>query len=121
MRRSAVGSVIGFILFLALLGFGGWAVWNAGYNQGLIEAAETTTEVVVRGPYYPGFGFGIFGILFAFLLFGFIFKLFFARRYWRRGPGAWSHDDYRNRMEQRMTEWHDEAHGRTPRPDTPRE
>lgn len=123
MRRSAVGSVIGFILLLALLGFGGWAVWNAGYQQGVIEAAETTTDVVVRGPYYPGFfGFGFFGIFLAFLLFALIAKAFFGRRYWRYGPGKWSgHDEYRGRMEEKMTEWHDEEHGKTPRPDTPRE
>lgn len=97
----------------------GYGVWDAGYQQGLVETADAAREVIVTP--YPGYyGFGVFGLVFkvflAFLLFGLLFKVLFGRRYWRRyrmdGP-----DHYRAKMESRMERWHDEAHGRTPRGD----
>ena len=102
------------ILLVAVIGGIGYGVWNAGYDQGLIDAADSTTEIVVRDGYRGGFfPFGaIFGIFFLLLLFKFAFG-------WRRwgahykgsGPGG-----YREHMGDRMSQWHDEAHGKsTPR------
>ena len=116
------GRILAVVLLLGAIGAIGFGVWNAGYQQGLVETVETTTDVVVTAPYYPGYyyGFGVFGLIFkiffAFLLFGLLFKFLFGWRYWRghRGEG---HEQYRSRMEERMTRWHDEAHGRRPPPD----
>jgi len=131
MRRSVIGTILATILILGAVGAVGYGVWNNGYNQGAIAAAESTTEVVVATPGYTGFaGYGFFGlffgIFFLFLLFGLISKLIFGRRYWRGGPGAWGkgwhgpqgHEEYRSSMEQRLTDWHEEAHGRPPTSDT---
>ena len=125
MRRSVIGTILATILILGAVGAVGYGLWNSGYQQGAIEATESTAEVVVATPVYPGYGgFGVFGlffgIFFLFLLFGLISKLMFGRRYWRGGPGPWEkgwhgpdgHDEYRSRMEQRMTDWHEGAHGR---------
>ena len=105
------------VLLIALIGGIGYGVWNAGYDQGVIDAADSTTEIVVNRPYDRGFfPFGaIFGFFFLFLLFGLLFKFAFGWRRWGRhykggGPGG-----YRAHMEDRMTRWHDEAHGRSPR------
>jgi len=114
------GKVVLVLLLIGTLGAIGYGVWNAGYQQGLVETVETTADVVVTTPYYPGlYGFGVFGLIFkiffVFLFFGLIFKFFFGWRYWRRhhdghgnGPGS---DHYRSKMEDRMNRWHDEAHG----------
>ena len=118
------GRFVLFILLLGAIGAVGYGVWNAGYQQGLLETVGSTADVVVA-PYYPGiWGFGVFGlffkILFLFLLFGLVAKLFFGRRYWRRHYNGEGHEQYRSRMEERMTKWHDEAHGRTPRSEVDR-
>ena len=121
------GRVLAVVLLLGAIGAIGFGVWNAGYQQGLVETVEVvesgTADVVVTAPYYPGYwyGFGVFGLIFkiffAFLLFGLLFKFLFGWRYWRgyhRGEGR---EQYRSMMEDRMKRWHDEAHGRTPPPD----
>ena len=120
------GRVVLVLLLIGTLGAIGFGVWNSGYQQGLVETVETTTDVVVTAPYYPGlYGFGVFGLMFkiffAFLFFGLIFKFLFGWRYWRGhhygpddGPGR---GHYRSTMEDRMTRWHDEAHGSLPRSD----
>ena len=118
------GRVLAVLLLLGALGALGWGIWNAGYQQGLVETVETTTDVVVTAPYYPGFfyGFGAFGLIFkiffAVLLFGLLFKFLFGWRYWRghyKGEGG---EGYRSHMEDRMKRWHDEQHGRRPPPDS---
>ena len=121
------GRVLLVLLLIGTLGALGYGVWNSGYQQGIVKSVESTADVVVTIPYYPGlYGFGVFDLIFkvffAFLLFGLIFKFFFGWRYWRGhhngspvGPG---HADYRSRMEDRMKRWHDEAHGAPPRPDS---
>jgi hypothetical protein len=115
------GRALLVVLLAGAIGGVGFGVWNAGYQQGLVETVETTTDIVVTAPYYPGYyGFGVFGLIFkvffVFLAFGLLFKFMFGRRYWRHYSGQ-GHDHYRSKMEDRMTKWHDEAHGRTPRSD----
>ena len=116
------GRVLAVLLLLGAIGAIGYGVWDAGYQRGLVETVGTTADVVVTTPYYPGYyGFGVFGLMFkvffAFLLFGLLFKLLFGRRHWRgyyKGAGP---DSYRSHMEERLSRWHDEAHGRRPPPD----
>ncbi len=107
---------IAAILLLVALAVGvSNGVWDAGYNQGVIDAAEST-EIIVTQPYRGGFfPFGaVFGFFFLFLLFGMMFKFAFGWRRWgghykRSGP-----DGYRTHMEERMSRWHDKAHGHSP-------
>jgi len=115
--RNAWGAFVVSILTLAGLGVGGYAVYQAGYRQGLLEDAG---EVVVHGyGYFPGFGI-FFGFIFLFFLFGIIGRFFFGRP-WRGGgygPRRWDHQEG-NPMEKRLEEWHEKAHspGRTYRSD----
>ena len=106
------------VLLISLVGAVGYGVWNAGYDQGLIDAADATTEIVVTQPRSGFFPFGaIFGFFLLFLLFGMMAKFAFGCRRWRDhhrgGPGR-----YRDHMQDRMSRWHDEAHGRTVDSDT---
>lgn len=111
MRGRAIGTAIGTLILVGLLGLAGWSVYQAGYRQGLVENA---TEVVVPGyGLFPGFGI-FFGFLFLFLFFGFISRLFFWRS-WRRGPHNahwrnWSGVEG-SPMEQKLAQWHEKAHG----------
>lgn len=109
MRRNIIGPIIGTVLALGGLGVGGYALYQAGYQNGL---AETASEVVVRGPhfFYPPFGI-FFGFIFLLFLFGFISRLFFWGR-WRRGwygPMPWN-DREGSPTERRLEEWHERAH-----------
>lgn len=111
MRGRAIGAAFGTLILAGLLGLAGWSVYQAGYRQGLVENAS---EVIVPGyGLFPGFGI-FFGFLFLFLLFGFISRILFWRR-WRGGPyrSHWKHGlaEEGSPMEQRLTEWHDKAHG----------
>jgi hypothetical protein len=121
MRRNVIGAVLVTILVLGALGAAAFGVYQIGYQQGLVE---TGAQVVVNTPgpgFYPGFwGFGFFGIffkfLFLFLIFGLIARIFFGRRHW--GPATyWSrdwHDGQTSPMDQRLSDWHQKAHGGGP-------
>ncbi len=118
------GRVFVSLLLIGAIGALGYGVWNAGYQQGLVETVGATADVVVTAPYYPGYyGFGVFGLMFkiffAFILFGLLFKVLFGRRHWRH-YGMDGPDHYRSKMESRMTRWHEEAHRGDPgtEPDT---
>jgi hypothetical protein len=126
MRRNVIGAVLLTVLVLGALGAAAFGVYQIGYQQGLVE---TGTEVVVNTPgFHPGYwgpgfwGFGFFGIffkiLFLFLIFGLIARLFFGRRHWGGGPGPyWAkewHEGHTSPMEQRLTDWHEKAHGAQP-------
>ena len=110
------GRVLAVLLLIGTLGALGYATWNAGFQQGIVESVETTTEVVVTTPYYPGFGafgfFWIFKLFFVFLFIGLIAKFIFGPRRWSHrgwGPGG-PPESYRSKMEERLTEWHRDAH-----------
>lgn len=118
------GRVMTVVLVLGLLGLVGYGVWNAGFQHGLVSSAAPAAEVVPAPGYYPGYwgfggfwGFGlIFRALFAFLIIGLIFRIFFGWGRWRGygrwygGPGPW--EERRNRMDDHLDRWHDAAHGR---------
>lgn len=111
MRGRAIGAFLGALLFAGLLGLAGWSVFQAGYRQGSVENAS---EVVVPAyGFFPGFGI-FFGFLFLFLLFGFISRLFFWRR-WRGGPFRAHWKDWSgvegSPMERKLADWHEKAHG----------
>lgn len=116
MRRNVI-AILGTIVVLAGLALGGYALYQAGYQNGL---AETASEVVVRGPrFFAPFGL-FFGFIFFLFLFGFAGRLFWGG--WRRGPyrGPWSELED-SPMERRFSEWHERAHepGRRHQSDDP--
>ncbi len=107
-----------FLGTIAALGFG---VWNAGYQQGLLETLDAANQVVVANPGPGYYGLGVIGLMFklffAFLLFGLFAKILFGRRYWRAHMEGGGHEGYRTHMEERMNRWHDKAHGVDPSSD----
>lgn len=106
MRRNIIAPIIGTILTLGVLGVGGYALYQTGYQNGL---AETASEVVVRGPhFYPPFGF-FFGFIFLLFLFGFISRLFSWGRWRGGGYGPRDHGEG-SPMEKRLDDWHERAH-----------
>ncbi|MGB7860568.1 MAG: hypothetical protein WBM90_08735 [Acidimicrobiia bacterium] len=116
------GRVVLVLLLVGTLGALGYGVWNAGYQQGLVETVETTADVVVTAPYYPAiYGFGVFGLIFkaffAFVIFGLIFKFFFGWRHWHRRGDDEGNGFYRSRMEDRLGHWHEQAHRSPPQPE----
>ena len=113
------GRIVIVLLLVGLVAAVGFGIWNAGYDQGVIDSAESTTDIVVttdRG-FFP-FG-AIFGLFFLFLLFGLVFKFAFGWRRWGGHYKAMGPGGYREQMERRMTEWHEQAHGRAPPSDEP--
>ncbi len=102
------------VLILAVIGGIGFGIWDAGYDRGLVDDADAT-EIVVQ----ERRGFSPFGLLFGLFLFIFILKFAFGWRYWRGGYKGYGPGGYRAHMEERMSRWHDEAHGRSPREDAP--
>jgi hypothetical protein len=128
MRRSVIGTVLITLLAVGALGAIGFGLWQMGYQRGLVETGAeviVNTGRAVQGWWGPGWGFGGFGffglffkVLLFFLLFGLIARLFFGPRRWG-GPGPyWARDWHEDQgpPEQRMTEWHDRAHGSQPNP-----
>jgi hypothetical protein len=114
--------LLAILLATVIVGGGIYAAYNTGFDDGAVAAtvaADSDAGTVVvpvdtfRGPYgrHGGFGFfPFFPILFLFLIFG-IF------RPWRwggpprggwGGGGGWGPP--REMMEERLSEWHRQAH-----------
>jgi hypothetical protein len=124
MRRGF--GLIGLVLTAILLGIVGVIAYNVGWSDG---AATHVAAGTVAPPYYygygPGPGFGIFGFLWflfvLFILFGLLRFAFFGRRHW--GGGGWGYKGGRGygipsgqktELEEKMHEWHKQAHGEQP-------
>lgn len=104
MRRNVIFPILGTIALVAVMAVGGYALYQAGYQNGL---TETASEVVVRGPRF----FAPFGLFFGFIFFIFLFG-FIGRMLWGwRGPyrGPWNYED-RSPDDRRLDEWHERAH-----------
>lgn len=132
MTRKMIGTVLITLLVVGALGAIGYGLYQTGFQQGLVEdgaqvVIDGTRDGFRGGWWGPGFGwgFGFFGvilkILFFFLIFGLIARLFFGPRRWGPpGPywgGRWG--EGHGPGDERLAEWHEKAHGRdpTPKPD----
>lgn len=131
MRRGfgLIGLVATAIL-LAVVGVIAYNIgWSDGVNTHLPQGAAAAPYYYGYGPHFWGAGFGIFGFLwFLFVLF-ILFSLarfaFFGRRMMRGGwgsgrgfygygPGKGHGHGIPSGIEERMQEWHEQAHGETP-------
>jgi len=105
MRRR--GIAIALILMIVAGVAIGVTAYNYGYNRGL-EHTGAAVQVVRYAP-----GFGLFPFFFVFpLLF---FSVIALSRAGRHGHGHWAHRPWdRPYVEERLGEWHDGQHDRTP-------
>ena len=132
--RTFAGIILSVVAILVIVGLGA-GVYNAGIQQGIIEAGRVPAGQVVQTGYHYGWGgAGVFGflipLLFVFILFGLIRAAFGGGRGWGhghrggygpgwgrdwdgdRGPGGW-----REERERRMADLHrrfHEAEGTSP-------
>lgn len=125
MNRTA--RLLAIMLTFVIVGVGIYVAYETGFDRGAVAASiaadigagdNGTGTVVVpidgfRGPYGWHGGFGFFPF-FPILFFILLFSLF---RPWRRGGGpgpGWNGESgwgpSREMMEQRMSEWHKQAH-----------
>lgn len=126
MNRTA--RLLAILLVTVIVGVGIYVAYRAGFDNGAVAAqiaednSETGTVVVpvdgFRGPYgwHGGFFFPFFPILFLFLIFG-VFRPWRwgggPGRGWNGGGGWGGRPDgalAHEMMEQRMSEWHKQAH-----------
>jgi hypothetical protein len=129
MKRSVVNTVLITLLVIGALGAIGFGVYQIGFQAGMVENGA---EVVVnhRGfdPWWAGHGVGLpaagifwifVRVLFFVLIFGLIARLVFGPRRWGWGPGAYwgGHPGPGHPMEDRLSEWHDQAHRGQTEPD----
>jgi hypothetical protein len=116
MNRTS--RLLAFLLVAVLIGVGVYVAYRTGFDTGAAVASADTgadggERVIVTRPYGWHGGFGFFPF---FLFFPFFFILLFALfrpwrwggRGWHEGPGGYGSP--RERMEERMTEWHRRAH-----------
>jgi len=109
----------GVVILLGLVVAGGAFGYNLGLARGLAQAAPVAVAPGGAPPlvYYPypwhwGWGFGfspLFGLLWLFLVFAMIRRLFWGWGGWRRGYGR--HRGFRG-IPPEFDEWHRRAHGR---------
>src|SRR5215218_9919342 len=126
--RTFAGIILSIVAISVIVGLGA-GVYNAGIQQGIIEAGRVPAGQVVTTGYHYGWGagFNLFDILiplfFLFILFGLIRAAFGGGRGWGhgyrggygdgpgrgwdadRGPGGW-----REERERRMAEMHRRFH-----------
>ncbi len=124
MNRRVIGVILLTVLAIGAIGAIGYGVFQAGYQIGVgsdLGSEAVRTQPVPwggwHGPGYgPGYGFGfglalVVKVFFLFLLFGLLGKLFFRGGPWRQGGWGGPPHHY---WEQRMGEWHQQAHGAQP-------
>jgi len=127
MRRGF--GLIGLVVTAILLVIVGVIAYNVGWSDGV--ATHLPEGTAVAPPYYYGYGphafgwgFGIFGFLWflfvLFILFSLVRFAFFGRRFWGggwgygRGMGGRHGYGIPSGIDERMKEWHKQAHGEQP-------
>ena len=126
MRRGF--GVIGLVLTSILLVVVGVIAYQAGWSEGF--ATHVPDGTAAAAPYYYGphfWGGGILGFLFFLFILFVLFRMlafgFWGRRMWGggwgygRGMGHGGHGWSGNvppALEERMKEWHKQAHGEPP-------
>ena len=133
MRRGF--GILGLVVTLIVIAVVGFFAYQVGYGDGFSQhVPQGTSTAVAPYPYYYGgfgphfFGFGwIFGLLF-FLFFVFLFFRIVAFGLfggWRRGGwgygrgwGMYGGGGIPPAIDERMKEWHRQAHGE-PAPSSP--
>lgn len=103
------------VVALLSLGVFGASMYDAGFAQGALDGGgRDLAETGFREGALIGFGVVsvFFKVLFAFLFFALVAKLFAFRRFAHAGAGGrWGdREEMRSRMEARLTEWHEKAH-----------
>lgn len=119
MRGGTWGRILAALVVVGGLALIAVSAYQAGYAEGAVT--DGGVRVVERMPLY---GFGVIGVmfkvLFFFLIFGLLARLFWHRPWHRGGPGhhmgPWGSPEewqeaMRARGEQRFAEWHERAHG----------
>jgi hypothetical protein len=115
-------------IFLAVVGVIAYqAGWSEGFAQHVPEAAGSTAAPIAYYPYYYGphfFGFGwIFGLLFFLFILFLIFRIASFGRWAGRGWGGYGgRGGWKGQggggippaIDERMREWHRQAHGDQP-------
>lgn len=107
------------VLTLALVAAVGTFTYSLGVAHGVAQTAPAVAAPGAPGtvaPYvlYPrpwGWGFGFFpffGLIWIFLLFAFVRRLWWGPRWYRGGCGGFHYDD---RVPTQFEEWHRRAHG----------
>jgi hypothetical protein len=127
MRRGF--GLIGLVVTAILLTIVGVVAYNIGWSDGLATHVPAGTAVAPPDYYYgygPHWGFGIFGFFWflfvLFIFFGLLRFAFFGRRNW--GGGGWGYKGGHGRgippgIDERMQEWHKQAHGEQPSASSP--
>ena len=130
MRRGF--GILGLVLTVLVVAVVGFIAYQAGWSDGFSQhVPEGTSTAVAPNPYYYGYGYGphffgfgwIFGLLF-FLFLAFIFFRIVAfglfggwrRGGWGYGRGMGHHygGGIPPAIDERMKEWHRQAHGDAP-------
>jgi hypothetical protein len=127
MRRGF--GLIGLVVTAILLAIVGVIAYNVGWSDGVATHLPESTAVAPPyyygyGPHAFGWGFGIFGFLWflfvLFILFALVRFAFFGRRFWGggwgygRGMGGGHGYGIPSGIDERMKEWHKQAHGEQP-------
>jgi hypothetical protein len=115
VRRRLTRTSVLTLLAVTVIGGISCGIYQAGFDQGQIAAgSDLVDNQRAVGPFIDGGIAIVFKAVFAFLLIGFFAKMFAFRRFAHYGhQGDWNErrEEVRSRMEERLTEWHEKAHG----------
>ena len=118
MRRGL--GLLGLLVTVVIVAVVGVIAYQAGWSDGFAQHAPATGAAAPAGyPYYYGphfFGFGwIFGLLFFLFFLWVIFRLAGFAFWGMRGMHGWGYGGgWHQYREERMREWHRQAHGEQP-------